>query len=75
MGTHAFTTKEKEIIKLLRKNEMTKNQLIKRGYEFDKVFLLKCENNGILLYESDEENSNKKYGVLKWYLYFLQLFL
>ena len=65
MGTHNFTQKETELIELLKTQEMTKSQILAKGFVISRVFLMKCEKNGILLYESDEENQNKKYGVLK----------
>ena len=65
MWEHELTKKELELIEILKQQELTKSEALKLGYKISRVFLLKCENHGILIYESDEENLNKKYGVAK----------
>lgn len=66
MGSHSFSENDKGIIRLLKQKEMTRKELAEYGYHFGYEFLLKCERNGILLYESDDmKPENIKYGVYK----------
>ena len=65
MWEHYLTEKELELVEILKQKELTKGEALKLGYQLTRVFLMKCENHGILVYESDDENQKKKYGVVK----------
>ena len=59
-----FSDKELELIELLKKKEMTRAEIIKRGLPFSVEFLDRCCNHGILIYQSDEIGMNQSYGIL-----------
>lgn len=64
MWEHRLSEKELKLVELLKQQELTKSEAIKKGYDITRTFLLKCELYGVLIYESDDKDSNKKYGVL-----------
>lgn len=59
-----FSEKELELIELLKKKEMTRREIIKAGLPFSIEFLDRCNNNGVLIYQSDDIGIKQKYGVL-----------
>ena len=60
-----FSEKELELIELLKKNEMTRKEILDAGLPFSVEFLDRCNNHGILIYQSDEVGMKQKYGILK----------
>ena len=60
-----FSEKELELIELLKKKEMTRKEILDAGLPFSVEFLDRCNNHGILIYQSDEVGMKQKYGILK----------
>ena len=60
-----FSSKEIELIEVLKTREMTRKQIVDEGYPFSVEFLDRCCNHGIKIYESDEIGMNQRYGILK----------
>ena len=59
-----FSEKELELIELLKKKEMTRKEILDAGLPFSVEFLDRCNNHGVLIYQSDEIGMKQKYGVL-----------
>lgn len=59
-----FSDKELELIELLKKKEMTRKEILDKGLPFSVEFLDRCNNHGILIYQSDEIGMNQSYGIL-----------
>ena len=51
MWEHELSPKELELVELLKKQELSRAQAVKLGYDITSVFLMKCANHGVLLYE------------------------
>ena len=64
MWEHQLTEKELELVEILKTKELTKNEAFVMGYDISRVFLFKCHFHNVLIYESDETDKTKKYGVL-----------
>ncbi len=60
-----FSEKELELIELLKKKEMTRKEILDAGLPFSVEFLDRCNNHGILIYQSDAIGMKQAYGVLK----------
>ena len=56
-----FSEKELELIELLKKKEMTRKEILDAGLPFSVEFLDRCNNHGILIYQSDEVGMKQKY--------------
>lgn len=65
MHEREFTKDELELVDLLNRREITRAQATSLGYRITDVFLLKCHFHGIPIYESDDNNVNKTYGILR----------
>lgn len=59
-----FSEKELELIELLKTKEMTRKEILDAGLPFSVEFLDRCNNHGVLIYQSDEIGMKQKYGVL-----------
>jgi hypothetical protein len=60
----SFSTKELELIELLKKKEMTRKEILDAGFPFSIEFLNRCCNHGVKIYESDDIGLAQSYGVL-----------
>ena len=65
MWEHCLTKKDLELVEILKQKEITKGQARLLGYKITEVFLCKCNEYGVLIYETDEKGVKKKYGILK----------
>lgn len=59
-----FSQKELELIELLKKKEMSREEIIKSGLPYSVEFLDRYCNHGILIYQSDDIGIKQKYGIL-----------
>lgn len=64
MNDEFFTANELKLIEVLKKEELTKSQARLKGLDISLSFLNKCDCHGILIYESDEDNYKKKFGII-----------
>lgn len=65
MWEHYLTKRDLELIELLKRKEMTCQEIASFGYKLTRSFLIKCEEYGVPIYESDENDSTKIYGILQ----------
>lgn len=59
-----FSSKELELIELLKHREMSRDEIVKAGFPYSVEFLDRCNNHGILIYQSDDIGSKQRYGIL-----------
>ena len=65
MWERRLSKKELELVEVLKQGELTKNEARKKGYEITRLFLMKCHEHDVPIYESDDDFAHKKYGILK----------
>jgi hypothetical protein len=65
MHDQELTPKDIELVALLKGRELTRRQVKALGYDITDNFLLKCDFHLVPIYESDDEDQHKIYGVLK----------
>ena len=61
---HNFSESELAVIETMKHRQVSRGELLESGIKSIEAFFLLCENNGILVYENDDNRNKSMYGVL-----------